>query len=147
MPTAEDLTQLKTLLNQLLPIAQTRPGELIRAEDWNTLVGSVMSLARTLLEQDHPSEVPPHAHPDQVTPDWLSPVLRDQLQRGPLADPAMQSRLLAIEQQLRALLKQVDGQRDDLGGIRGRLTEIATRDIVRESAVTDVTRKVSGLND
>ena len=92
MPTAEHLAQLQTLLNQLLPIAQTRPGELIRADDWNTLVGSVMSLARTLLQQDEAAAVPPHDHLDQVTADWLVPSLRDQLQRGPLADPAMPGR-------------------------------------------------------
>jgi hypothetical protein len=147
MPTAENLTQLQTLLNQLLPIAQTRTGELIRAEDWNTLVGSVMSLARTLLQQEEATEVPAHGHVDQVSADWLVPALRDQLQRGPLADPAMQARLLSIEQQLRALLKQVDGQREDLTGVRGRLADIATRDIVREAAVTDVSRRVSGLGD
>jgi hypothetical protein len=147
MPTAENLAQLQTLLNQLLPIAQTRPGELIRADDWNTLVGSVMSLARTLLQQDEATAVPSHDHLDEVTADWLVPPLRDQLQRGPLADPAMQGRLLTIEQQLRNLLRQVDGQREDLTGVRGRLTEIATRDIVRESAVTDVSRRVSGIGD
>jgi hypothetical protein len=147
MPTAENLAQLQSLLNQLLPIAQTRPGELIRAEDWNTLVGSVMSLARTLLQQEEAVEIPPHGHPDQVSVDWLVPTLRDQLQRGPLADPAMQTRLLSIEQQLRMLLRQVDGQRDDLSGVRGRLTEIATRDIARESAVIEVSRRVSGIGD
>ena len=147
MPTAEDLAQLKTLLNQLLPIAQTHTGELIRAEDWNTLVSATMALARSLLERDENRQMPQHTHLDQVTAEWLAPALRDQLQSGPLADPAMQARLLTIEQQLRALLKQVDGQREDLTGVRGRLVEVATRDIVRESAVTDLTRKVGGLGD
>lgn len=147
MPTAEDLAQLKTLLNQLLPIAQVQAGELIRADSWNGLVNATMTLARTLLDRASDATVSAHTHLDQVTADWLAPTLRDQLQRGPLADPAMQSRLLAIEQQLKALLKQVDGQREDLSGVRGRLTDIATRDIVRESAVSDVTRKFAGLGD
>ena len=147
MATAEDLAQLKTLLNQLLPIAQAQSGELIRADAWNALVNATMTLARALLDRESDRTVPSHSHPDQVTPDWLAPTLRDQLQRGPLADPAMQARLLAIEQQLRALLKQMDNHAVDLGGIRGRMTDIATRDIVRESAVTDITRKVSGLGD
>lgn len=147
MPTTEDLALLKSLLDRLSSIGQAQRGELILAEDWNNLVDTVSTIARTVLGQEEAEEVPDHDHLDQVSVEWLVPLLRDQLQRGPLADPAMQSRLLAIEQQLRAIAMQMDGHRKDVEGFRGRLTDVVTRDIVRETAVTEVTRKVSALGD
>src|SRR5512134_2041235 len=101
MPTPQDLERLRALLGQLTAIGGARRGELIRADDWNALVSAVEDIARAVLAIDPAAAVPSHEHLDQVTSAWLSPDLRELLERGPLADPAAQKRLTEIEQTLK----------------------------------------------
>ncbi len=148
MPTPEDLQRLRNLLTQLNSIGNVQRGELIRAEDWNALVAAISNLAQAVLgaEEATPT-VPPHEHPDQVSQAWLSPQLREVFERGPLADPATQQRLLELEQRLRRLADRLDESRTRVDEFRGRLTDMVTRDIEREAAVTNVRRAVEGVID
>ena len=147
MPTPEDLQRLRGLLNQLNSIGNVQRGELIRAEDWNALVEAVSNVAQAVLAAEATETVPPHEHPDQVSSGWLSPQLREVFERGPLADPATQQRLLEVEQGLRRLSERLDDSRNRVDEFRGRLTDIVTRDIEREAAVTGVRRAVEGVID
>lgn len=147
MPTPEDLQRLRGLLTQLNSIGNVQRGELIRAEDWNALVSAVSNVAQAVLGVEAAPAVPPHEHPDQVSSAWLSPQLRETFERGPLADPATQQRLLELEQQLRRLSDRLDESRTRVDEFRGRLTDIVTRDIEREAAVTTVRRAVDGVID
>src|SRR5688500_8373831 len=136
MPTTQDLDRLRGLLGQLTQIGEARRGELIRAEDWNALVLAVADIARAVLAADAAVAVPGHEHPDQVTAAWLSPDLRDLLERGPLADPAVQKRLTDIEQTLRRTRETQDASDKKVEEFRGRLSDVAARDVERQAAVT-----------
>ena len=50
MPTVAELQRLDALVNHLTPLAQVAQGELIRAQDWNDVVGTVIELARAELD-------------------------------------------------------------------------------------------------
>ncbi len=147
MPTPQDLQRLRGLLNQLNAIGNVQRGELIRAEDWNMLVSAVTDVAQAVLAEDAAETVPSHEHLDQVTSAWLSPQLRDVFERGPLADPAAQQRLLELEQNLKRLAERIDESRSNVEEFRKRLTDVATRDLEREAAVTNVRRAVDGVID
>jgi len=147
MPTPQDLQRLRGLLTQLRAISNVQRGELIRSEDWNSLVAALIDVAQAVLAADGAVTVPAHAHLDQVTSAWLSPQLREIFERGPLADPATQQRLLEFERTLKRLADQLDDSRNRVDEFRGRLTDLATRDIERESAVTNVRRAVENVSD
>ena len=147
MPTAQDLQRLRGLLTQLNAISNVQRGELIRAEDWNTLVAAVTDVAQAVLAEDAAQTVPPHEHLDQVGSAWLSPQLREIFERGPLADPAAQQRLLELEQNLKRLADRIDESRTNVDDFRKRLTDVATRDLEREAAVTNVRRAVDNVLD
>lgn len=147
MATPQDLDRLRALLGQLATLGGARRGELIRAEDWNLLVGALADVARAVLAADAQPVVPDHEHLDQVADAWLTPALRDLLQRGPLADPAMQQRLTAIEQALRRLQAGSDGTRNGLDEFRNRLTDVASRDLERQSALTTLRRQLDAVAD
>ena len=147
MPTPQNLQRLQALLTQLNTIANVQSGELIRAGNWNTLVGSVINLAQAVLASDLNEAVPPHEHPDQVSNAWLVPQLRELLERGPLADPAAQARLLELEARLKRLADKLEGNRDKFEEFRGRLRDVVTRDLEREVAVTNVRRVLDNVVD
>lgn len=147
MPTPQDLQRLRALLNQLNAIGNVQRGELIRAEDWNALVSVVTDVAQAVLAEEAAETVPPHEHLDQVTSAWLSPQLRELFERGPLADPAAQQRLLELEQKLKRLAERIDESRSNVEEFRKRLTDVSTRDLEREAAVTNVRRAVENVLD
>ena len=147
MPTPQDLQRLRALLIQLTAIGHAQRGQLIRAEDWNALVAAVTDVAQAVLGVDAAPTVPAHEHPDQVTSAWLAPALREVLERGPLSDPAAQQRLLDFEQRLRRLSDQLDESRGRVDEFRSRLTDVVTRDLEREAAVTTVRRAVENVVD
>jgi hypothetical protein len=147
MATPQDLQRLRALLTQLNAISNVQRGELIRAEDWNTLVAAVTDVAQAVLAEDATETVPAHEHLDQVSSAWLSPQLREVFERGPLADPAAQQRLLELEQRLKRLADRIDESRTNVEDFRKRLTDVATRDLEREAAVTNVRRSVENVLD
>ena len=147
MPTPQDLQRLRTLLTRLTAIGNAQRGELILADDWNALVAAVADVAQAVLAADAQPTVPPHEHLDQVTPAWLAQQLRDLIERGPLADPATQQRLIDFDQRLKRLSDQLDESRNRVDEFRGRLTDVVSRDLEREAAVTNVRRAVENVVD
>ncbi|HSD79196.1 MAG TPA: hypothetical protein VLB47_00995, partial [Solirubrobacteraceae bacterium] len=146
MATVEELDRLTALLARLTPLAAQQPGELVRAADWNTVVGTLIEVVGTLVhDQDQP--VKPHDHPDQVAVGWLDPRLRQLVEQGPLGDPAAVARVDALERadtRIGALVEQLRGEVEQL---RGRALDIATKDVERAASLSVVRRKVEGLDD
>src|SRR5258708_26764641 len=147
MPTAQDLDRLRALLAQLKQVGSVQPGERILAADWNTLAGVIADLAQAVLAAETVATVPPHQHRDQVALDWVSQGVRAIIQRGPLADPAAQNQLAAIAQTLQRFGAGLDETRITIEDFRGRLTDVATNDLARETAVTNVQRSLSNVID
>jgi hypothetical protein len=147
MPTVAELDRLDALIGKLTPLSQTMQGELIRASAWNDLVGTVIELARTVLASAKDDTIPQHVHTEQVGLAWLDPRLRALIERGPMADPEATGRLAAVERELtrtRDRFTTVDlGVRE----VRDRVTEISTRDLKRESDVTETRRRIDSLSD
>jgi hypothetical protein len=147
MPTPDDLNRLRALLTQLEAIGDVRRGELIQAEDWNSLVLAVADIARAVLAAAAAVAVPAHEHKEQVIADWLAPPLRDLLERGPLSDPAVQKRLAEIEQTLRRFNDTLDANEQKVEEFRGRMTDVSSRDLEREAAITSVRRSLEAVVD
>ena len=76
MPTVAELQRLDALINRLTPLSQVAQGELIRAQAWNDVVGTVIEVARAVLADAQVEVVPAHDHPEQVELSWLDPRLR-----------------------------------------------------------------------
>src|SRR5215831_540514 len=147
MPTAQDLNTLRTLLAQLQTVSSFQPGDLIRAADWNTLAGVVAQLAQAVLAAESATTVPPHQHLDQVDLTWFTHQVNDLIQRGPLADPAAQNRLTALEQTQGRLQSNLDAATSALSDLRSRVSDVATNDLVRQTAITSVQRTLSSVAD
>jgi len=147
MPTTQDLDTLRNLLEQLQTVSSFQPGDLIRAADWNTLAGVVTQLAQAVLATDSAAVVAPHRHLDQVDLTWLTQQVSDLVQRGPLADPASQNRLSALEQTQTRLQSSLDGVTSTISDLRSRVTDVATNDLVRQTAITSVQRTLSNVAD
>lgn len=147
MPTVADLERLRALTDRLSPIAQRGQGELIRAQEWNTLIGAVIEIARVVLAEDRQASPAPHEHPDQVSDGWLEPKLRTLIERGPLSDPAAITRLQGLEQRVERLASRVEEIAGHIGNVRDRVTEVASRDLIRQADITNVRRVVEGLDD
>jgi hypothetical protein len=147
MPTAQDLDTLRALLAQLQTVSSFQPGDLIRAADWNTLAGAVSQLAQTVLAAESAATVPPHQHLDQVDLTWFTQQVNDLIQRGPLADPAAQNRLTALEQTQGRLQSNLDTTTSTLSDLRSRVSDVATNDLVRQTAITNVQRTLSNVAD
>jgi hypothetical protein len=147
MPTVAELERLRALVDRLTPVASVERGELIRAEDWNAVVGAVLEVAGAVLGEERPDVPPPHEHPDQVSAGWLAPSLRTVMEGGPLADPAATARLAAVERALAQLQARLDGVGTGVDRIRDRVAEVVTRDVVRQSELLEVRRDAAAAAD
>ncbi|HVF14089.1 MAG TPA: hypothetical protein VM942_05775, partial [Acidimicrobiales bacterium] len=147
MPTVNELERLQALLGRLGPLSTKQRGELIEAGDWNDLVGVLTEVTRALLGEDRTGVVPDHEHTDQVKAGWLDPRLRRQVLGGPLADPAAEARLSALDRRFTRLALKVDDVGGGVDKVRAQVGEVTTRDLAREADVTRVGRKIDGLGD
>ena len=147
MATVNQLERLKALVDRLLPLADRARGEVIAADDWNTLVGAALETARAVVGEGTDTSVPPHEHLDQVTLAWLDPRLRAMIERGPLADPAATSRVSAVERSAALSLQQLDQLTAQVRDLRAATGRAETNDLDRKSALITLTRKLDGLTD
>jgi hypothetical protein len=146
MAGAAETERIAALVERLVPLASTRPGELIEAENWNLVVGALLEVARSVLAGGDDG-VAPHDHPDQVTAGWLDPVLRARIEQGALADPTSVARVAKLERGLDTVRLDVDSVRRDVGEVRSAATRVELADLDRGSTLTRLSRKVEGLGD
>lgn len=144
MPTVEALKRLQGLVERLLPLGDARPGEPVRAEDWNTLVGALIDVARVAITETGLADaVPPHDHPDQVKLSWLDPALRATLgSGGGLGAAATETRVGRTILDIGRIARRVEASDTDVATLRDRLTAFASRDLMREADVTQLRRNV-----
>jgi hypothetical protein len=143
---AADLERLQAVVSRLTPLSTAVNGDLIKAQDWNALVAAVMDIARAVLAEG-PVTVPPHDHVGQVKSTWLDPRLASTLKGGVLADPEAATRLTGAEHAVTTVDGRVTGLATELAQLRLRLTEATARDLERESQVSSLGLRVSGIND
>jgi DNA repair exonuclease SbcCD ATPase subunit len=144
--TVEELDRLGALLTQLTPLESRLPGELVRAQDWNTVVGTLIAVVRSLVD-DRDAAVAPHQHVDQVSVGWLDPQLRQLIQQGPLGDPAAVARVSALELADTRAGVTIEAIRADVAQLQSRALDLGTRSAEQQSTLSLVNRKVEGLDD
>ena len=146
MPTVAELERLGALVDRLTPLGNVQRGELIRAQDWNTLVGTMIEVARAVLASQRSEVVPVHDHPDQVTLGWLNPQLRSLIERGSLSDPAAEAKVAELDRRLVGVASRIDAMTQTIQEVRENIADVSTRDLVRESAITKVQRVVENVS-
>ncbi|WP_437569792.1 hypothetical protein [Sorangium sp. So ce542] len=147
MPTQASLERLQALVAKLTPLSHVQRGALIRAQDWNDLVASVLDVARAVLGEDRIAEVPPHDHADQVTAAWLDPKLRATVEKGPLADAGPLGRLGAVERAVNRTTSRIDEVEGRVVELRGRLGDVAIKHELREAELGGLHKAMSGIED
>lgn len=146
MATVAELERLKELLDRLGPLSMKQRGELIEADDWNLVVGSLIELSRAAVE-DPDTSVPPHEHTDQVGIGWLDPRVRDLVTGGGLADPGLATELAKIRKDLASLRSRLDRLTSSVDQSKVRIDEVAVKDLVRERELVSLNRKLLGAAD
>lgn len=146
MATAVEIERLQALVERLRPLAGKTRGELIAADDWNTLVSAIVEIGRATVATGQ-AGVPQHEHPDQVSIGWLDPQLRQIVTGGGLKDPALDSTLVRLRRDLSLLDTRIGRVGDDLAATRTRVDVVATNDLTRSATLDRLNRKVLGAAD
>ena len=147
MPTVAQLDRLKALLDKLTPLTGTQRGDVIKAQDWNDVVGSLIEVARAVLADDSTQTVPPHEHVDQVKASWLDPSLRNVVQNGGLSDPAAQAQLGDLRRTLDRVGARLDSAEQKTTEVGDRISAVTTNDLARQSEIAAVRQTVSNFGD
>ncbi|CRZ14807.1 hypothetical protein [Mycolicibacterium neworleansense] len=147
MASVADIERLKALTDRLLPLSSRARGEVIAAADWNTVVGALLEVARAVVADGTETAVPAHDHPDQVTLGWLDPRLRTLIEGGPLSDPVAAARVTSIERQAALVSGRLDEVNREVRDLRTVTSRQETNDLDRASALTVLSRTVSGMKD
>ncbi len=147
MATTAELQRLDALLTRLIPLSQAARGELIKADDWNTIVSTLIELGRALYSEAAGAEVPGHTHIDQVSLGWLDTQLRTLVSGGSLKDPIQEGKLSSLERKIIQINSEVAERLNDVNATKAELDRLATRELVRENSLQDLDRRVDGLRD
>jgi predicted flap endonuclease-1-like 5' DNA nuclease/outer membrane murein-binding lipoprotein Lpp len=147
MPTVAELERLEALISRLEPLSSFQRGTLIRATDWNVVVGALIEMARAVLAEDRAGTFLDHDHPDQVDIGWLAPRLRVLIEGGGLTDAAAVNQVNTLERRLTGLATRLDNLNTDIKQVRNRVTDVATKDLARATEVTAVRRRIEGISD
>jgi hypothetical protein len=147
VPTVAELDRLEALVSRLTPLADVGRGELIRADDWNAVVGALIEVLRAVLADDAATSTPPHEHTDQVAMGWLDPRVRALIERGPLADPSSVSRVDGIDRRIAQAADRMGRLEDTIREARTIASDLSVRDAQRANDIDGVRRRVDALPD
>lgn len=147
MPTVEELENLNALLERLVPLKSKTRGELIEADDWNTLVNALIDVGRAALAEREDASVLDHEHPDQVSVGWLDQQLKLLITGGGIRDPAVESDFFQLRRDITTLGGRIDRADDALAEVRLRVSDVSTQAVLHESDVSRLDRKVLGAAD
>lgn len=143
----ETLDKLQNIIARARTLGDARGGDLIRSQKWNDLVSLVVELAQEVAADRRNTAVPPHEHPDQVKLTWLDPQVRALIEKGPLSDPKIKTRFFDLERDVQKLSTDMGGFQQTVFDARDRLTELTTKELIRDSAFNDVSLLVGSLAD
>lgn len=147
MATVAEIERLTALVERLVPLAAKGQGQLIAAQDWNTVVGALLEVARAVVGSGEAEAVTAHEHPDQVRLGWLEPQVRALIERGPLDDPVAVRRIGAVERGVASAQERLDALAADLRTVRGATGRVEVADLSREATLSRLARKVDGIGD
>lgn len=147
MPTVAELERLDALVRRLTPVASMQRGELIRAEDWNVVVGALIEVARAVLAEAREGIVPDHEHVDQVSIGWMDPRLRALIERGPLSEPTAVSRFDGLERRLVQAVERMGRLEESTREARSIASELANKDEKRATDLNSIRRSVEAIPD
>ena len=147
MATPAELVRLDALITRLTPLSQAARGELVRADDWNTIVLAIVELARAVYAEAELVDVPPHHHFDEVSLAWLDKQLRTLVSGGALKDPVQEGKLNSVERKITQLNSNLSLREEDINQVLAELDRMTTRELARENQVQSLDRQVSGLRN
>jgi len=147
MASSAELNRLNALIIRLVPLTKASPGKLVRADDWNTIVSTLIEVGRAIYAETESQEVPAHNHLDEVSISWLDSALSKRLNGGALSDPIQAGKFSALERKMAQLGKQIGRLKLDIQNALGEVDRIATRDLSREKVLQGLDLRVDGLRD
>lgn len=147
MASSAELERLNALVMRLVPLTKTAPGELVRADDWNTIVSTLIELGRATYAEAQSQEVPAHNHLDEVSIGWLDTALSKRLSGGSLSDPIQAGKLSSLERKIAQLGNDIGSLKLEIQNALGEVDRIATRDLSREKVMLGLDLRVDGLRD
>ncbi|PCK07955.1 MAG: hypothetical protein COA42_11760 [Alteromonadaceae bacterium] len=146
MASSAELKRLNALIMRLVPLTKAAPGELVRADDWNTIVSTLIEVGRATYTEAESQEVPAHSHLDEVSIGWLDSALSTQV-NGSLSDPVQEGKINSLERQIKRLGKDISGLKLAIQNALGEVDRVATRDLSREKVLQGLDLRVDGLRD
>lgn len=148
MPTVGELERLEALVTRLRPIGEVQRGELIRAEDWNTVVRALIEGLRAVLsDATQAGAVSAHEHVDQVSIGWLDPRVRTLLEKGPLGEPTATTKLDGFERRIALSTERLTQLDESIRETRNITSDIAVREEKRDTDLLDLRRSVDAIPD
>ncbi len=135
----ETLEQIARIVDSLEPLADATAGEPVRADEWNTVVESVVELARIVLARERTVEeslaadyaLAIHEHRGAVDLGWMDPVTRDLLEGGRAQRADILSELGRARRDLDALRAETASLAESVAALERRLGMLDDRDFDR----------------
>jgi len=148
-------TKVAAIVDRLLPLTQTTSGAPLRAEDWNTLAGAIVDLARLALSREQTADdvlaarfaARNHDHVGEVDASWFDPATRDLLDQAANGSAALRSDIAVLRDQLTATQKDIGALKDQLAAIQRRIDGLFDNDLARQQALDRVGVRFEAVRD
>lgn len=134
--------RVEAILDSLQSLTRMAPGMPVRAEDWNTVVGAVIDVARLMTTEVF--SAPPHAHTGLVSREWLDPGLVDFVDTTRERQRAQAEQLSALEQRLGRVELRLAGIDQALATLQSNADREADARLDREILIKRLGERVDG---
>jgi chromosome segregation ATPase len=151
----DTIDRISRIVDGLTALGAATAGQPVQAEDWNTVVGSVVELARTVLaresvaDQTLRAEFAPagHGHAGQVELGWLDPAARDLLEGGRAERADLASEVRLARRELDTVRGDLDALRQEFNALRRRLDVVDDRNFDHGRRLDQVAVRVDSVRE
>ncbi|MEX2262659.1 MAG: hypothetical protein WD696_11950 [Bryobacteraceae bacterium] len=155
MARADTLELLGSLIDRLEPLGRMSPAQPIRADDWNSLVDAVRTVARVAVARERTTDQflderyarGDHRHLGQITLEWFDPPARALLEENIQGAVTQRAEVQRTRGELAELRGSVEEMKRNLNDLRIDLDGLRDSDAARGNEVGRVAVRVESLRD
>ena len=151
----ETLDRLAAIIDGLSPIGGAGPGEPVRADQWNTLVGGVQELAKIAVARERSAEEVlaanfakvDHGHESTVDLTWFDPDTRSMIEGGRAQRADLAAELERVQRDLAEARAAIQVMRDEVAAMKDQVDGVDDRDRDRATSLDRLSVRVESFTD
>jgi predicted nucleic acid-binding Zn-ribbon protein len=154
MSRVETLELLGSVIDSVESINEVERGTPLKADDWNTMVGAVMTLAKLVASRERTTDAMlderyaalSHTHNGQASLGWFEPHAQQLIEKSINGNVEQRNDIRDLQNRTKSIQKDIKDIKSQITDLRIAVEGLRDSDSIRENSVNRIGLRIEGLS-